>query len=200
MSAPDFHDWKAQSRSFEAMGYYAGGEWSVTVDGAADYVMVFRVTPGFLEALRAAPAMGRLFSDEELRTGGPSVVITDAYWKRQFGGRPNAIGKTLKYNDRVFTVVGVLAPGVRFPIRAEMYVPPRSRTETGRSGHNYRALGRLRDAVSIEQAQSGDDRDRAAARNGAPGVEQGQARAAPLRSRRSSSATSSRRSGSSSRP
>ena len=154
VSAPDFHDWKAQSRSFESMGYYAGGEWSVTVDGAADYVMAFRVTPGFLEALRAQPAMGRTFTEEELRTGALSVVITDAYWKRQFAGRPNVIGKTLKFDDRIFTVVGVLPPGVRFPIRAELYYPATRQSETGRSAHNYRALARLGDGVSLEHAQS----------------------------------------------
>src|SRR5688572_29510635 len=47
VSAPDFHDWKRQSQSFEALAYYAGGEWSVTVNGAADYALAFRVTPGF---------------------------------------------------------------------------------------------------------------------------------------------------------
>ena len=60
VSAPDFHDWKAQSTSFESMGYYTGGEWSVTVNGAADYAMAYGVTPGFFEALRAQAALGRL--------------------------------------------------------------------------------------------------------------------------------------------
>ena len=154
VAAPDFHDWKAQSTSFEAMGYYTGGEWSVTVNGSADYAMAFGVTPGFLEALHARAAVGRLFSEEEMRVGALSVVITDAYWKRQFEGRPDAVGKTIKFNDRVFTVIGVLQPGVRFPARAEFYVAAALRAETGRSAHNYRALGRLRDGVTLEQAQS----------------------------------------------
>ena len=154
VSAPDFHDWKAQSTGFEAMGYYTGGEWSATVDGTADYVMTFRVTPGFLEALHARAAVGRLFSEEELRTGATVAVMTDAYWKRQFGAQLNAIGKTLKYNDRVFTIVGVLEPGIRFPARAELYVPAAIAAETPRSGHNYRVAARLRDGVTLEQAQA----------------------------------------------
>ena len=153
VSAPDFHDWKAQSTSFEAMGYYSGGEWSVTVNGVADYAMAFRVTPGFLDALRAKTAVGRLFSEEELRTGALSVVITDAYWRRAFGGQANAIGKTLKFDERIFTVIGVLEPGVRFPARAEFYSPATLRSETPRGGHNYRTVARLRDGVTLEQAQ-----------------------------------------------
>ena len=105
VSAPDFHDWKAQSGSFEAMGYYQGGEWSATVNGAADYVLAFTITPGFLETLRAEPSVGRLFTDEEQRKGGPlAAVITDAYWKRQFNGDPKAVGSTIKFDDRVFTI------------------------------------------------------------------------------------------------
>ena len=154
VSAPDFHDWKAQSTSFEAMGYYTGGEWSVTVDGVADYVMAFRITPGFLEALRARAAVGRLFTEQELRAEGPlSVVITDSYWKRQFEGRADVIGRTMKFDDRVFTIIGVLGPNVRFPIRAEFYSPASLRSETQRGAHNYRALARLKDGVSLDQAQ-----------------------------------------------
>src|SRR5258708_21605623 len=71
VSAPDFDDWKAQSRSFQAMASYTGGETSVTMGSTADYVSVYRITPGFFEALGAHAAMGRLLSDEEQKTGGP---------------------------------------------------------------------------------------------------------------------------------
>ena len=99
VSAPDFHDWKAQSTSFEAMGYYTGGEWSATVNGSAQYVMVFGITPGFFDTLRARAAVGRVFSEPELRQGTLSVVLTDAYWRQQFNGDPAAVGKTLKFAD-----------------------------------------------------------------------------------------------------
>lgn len=80
VSAPDFHDWRAQSQSFAAMAYYVGGETSVTTSGAADYVSVFRVTPEFFNALGAKAAAGRLLSTQEQNPGGPlAVVITDAF-------------------------------------------------------------------------------------------------------------------------
>ena len=155
VSAPDFHDWKRQSQSFEALAYYAGGEWSVTVNGAADYALAFRVTPGFFETLRAKTSVGRLLTEEEQRPGGPlAVVITDAYWRRQFNSDPRVIGTPVKFSDRIFTVAGVLEPGMRFPSRADFYYPAWVQPETAsRSGHNYRAIGRLRSDVSIEQAR-----------------------------------------------
>ena len=154
VSAPDFHDWKAQSRSFEAMGYYAGGEWSATVNGRADYVLALRVTDGFFATLRAQPQLGRLFTPDEQQPGGPlAAVITDGYWRRQFDADPRALGSTLQFDDRTFIIVGVLRPEIRFPARADFYYPAASAVETPRSGHNYRAIARLRDGVTIEQAQ-----------------------------------------------
>jgi len=156
VSAPDFHDFRTQSQSFDSMGYYTGGESSVTINGTADYATAYRVTPGFLQALRARVSVGRMLSDEEQRPGGPlAVVITDEYWKRQFNARPSAIGATIKFEDRLFSVVGVLTPGIRFPGRADFYYPAWVQPETTvRSAHNYRVIGRLRDGVGLEQARA----------------------------------------------
>ena len=156
VSAPDFHDWHAQSRSFEALGYYSGGEWSVTVNGKADYAMAFRVTPGFLQALRADAAVGRMLTEAEQQPGAPlALVITDEYWKRQFNAERSAVGSTIKFDDRLFTIVGVLRAGIRFPVRADIYYPAWVEPETpSRSAHNYRVVGRLRDGVSVEAAQA----------------------------------------------
>lgn len=156
VSAPDYHDWNARSQAFDAMGYYTGGESSVTVKGSADYASAFRVTPGFLEVLRAKASVGRLLTAEEQRPGGPlAVVITDAYWRAQFHGDPGVIGSTIKFDDRIFSIAGVLEPGIRFPARADFYYPAWVEAETtSRSAHNYRALGRLRSGVTREQAQA----------------------------------------------
>jgi putative ABC transport system permease protein len=154
VSAPDFHDWKAQSRSFEAMGYFTGGQTSVSLNGGADYAGVFRITPGFFEALGARAAIGRLLSDAEMAPGGPlAVVITDAFWRRQFNGDTSAIGTPIKFGDRIFTIAGVLEPRVRYPARADIYVPTWIRPETtSRSAHNYQVIARLRKDVSREAA------------------------------------------------
>ena len=155
VSAPDFHDWKAQSRSFDALAYYSGGEAPVMADGNPDYATTYIVTPGFFDALGVGPRAGRLFTPEEEKAGGPlAAVITDAYWRRQFGARADAIGSTLKLGDQFFTIVGVLPPGLRFPARADVYAPAAFTTETAsRSGHNYQVIGRLKAGVSLEQAQ-----------------------------------------------
>lgn len=155
VSGPDFHDWRAENRSFVEMAYYTGGgETSVVVDGAADFATVFHVTPGYFAVLGARAQIGRLFGADEEQPGGPlSALITDAYWKRRFGASPQALGATLRAAERVYTVVGVLAPGMRHPSDADVYVAEQLNSATAsRSAHNYRVVARLREGVSLEQA------------------------------------------------
>jgi hypothetical protein len=67
VSAPDFDDWKAGSRSFATMAHYWGGETSVTVNGPADYISVYRVTPGFFETLGAKARVLSLLAGRALQ-------------------------------------------------------------------------------------------------------------------------------------
>ena len=73
----------------------------------------------------------------------------------QFNGDPKAIGSTVKFADRIFTITGVLPPGLRFPARADIYVPAWIRPAgTSRGAHNYRVIARLRDGVSVGEARA----------------------------------------------
>ena len=156
VSAPDFHDWKAQSQSFQAMGYVAGTLSSVGLASGAEYAGVYRITPGFFESLGARAAIGRLLTEEEQKPGGPlAAVITDAFWRRQFNGDTGVIGAPIKFSDRTFTITGVLEPRVRYPSRADVYVPAWIRGESpSRSAHNYQAIARLRDGVTLDAARA----------------------------------------------
>jgi predicted permease len=156
VSAPDFHDWESQNRTFSSMAYYIGSEISVTVNGTADYASVYRVTPGFFDVLGAHAQIGRLLTRNEQQPGGPSaVVITDAFWRRQFSGDRSAVGSTIKFNDTIFTIAGVLDRATRFPPRADIYMPAwRWPETTSRSAHNYSVIARLADGVTVNQASA----------------------------------------------
>ena len=156
ISAPDFRDWRAQSGSFDPLVYYRDDETSVAVAENADYGTVVRITPGFFDVLGVRAQMGRLLSPSEETPGGPlAIVITDAFWRRQFNASPQALGSTVRFRDRTYDIVGVLPPGFRFSARADIYhaawVIPES---PSRSAHNYRVIGRLRDGVTLEQANA----------------------------------------------
>ena len=155
ISGPDFFDWRAQSRSFEALSYFTGsGEASVTVNNVSDYTTITRIAPGYFRVFGATALAGRLFTDEEDRPAGSQVaVISEAYWRRQFASDPRIIGSPITFNQRPYTIIGVTA--LRYPARTDIYypdfVPPEAQSRTA---HNYRGVGRLAPGVSVAQAQA----------------------------------------------
>ena len=157
VSAPDYQDWHDRATSFDGMAAYTRGSTSVSVEGeGADYTVVARVTPEFFPLFGVRAAAGRLPSEAEQREGGPlTAVVSHAFWTTRLGGDQAALGRTLKYAQRLYTIVGVLPPEFRFPDNTDVWtpwwaVPPTS----SRSGHNYRAVGRLKPGVTVDQAQS----------------------------------------------
>ena len=156
VSAPDFDDWHTLSTSFDGMAAYTRGETSVSVGGSADYTAVARVTPEFFSLFDARAEAGRLPTDAEQRDGGPlTAVVSHAFWTTRLGGDRDALGRTLKYGQRIYTIVGVLPPTFRFPAGTDVWtpwwvVPP----TTSRSAHNYRTVARLKAGVSLDQAQA----------------------------------------------
>jgi predicted permease len=156
ISAPDYHDWHDQAQSFSGLAMYNSNQSSIAVDGAADYAVVTRATPEFFDVMGARPALGRLLSVDEHQAGGPmTAVVGHAFWRSHLGGDRSAIGRTIKYRDAIYTVVGVLTPEFNFPPRSEVWtawwIAPET---TSRSAHNYRAVGRLKPGVTIAQAQA----------------------------------------------
>ena len=156
VSGPDFMDWREQSRSFAVLAHYRAWETSVRVGNASDYAMVVRVGPGYFEVFGATAQLGRLLTAEEAAPDGPpAVVISDAYWRRQFAADPGVIGSTLTLDQQTLSIVGVAAPSFRFPARADLYAADPGRlATTSRTGHNYRAVGRLADGASLAAAQA----------------------------------------------
>jgi len=154
VSGPDFRDWREQSRSFDALAYWSGGETSATVNNTSDYVFATVVTPGYFRVFGATARVGRLLSQEEEQPGGPqSVVISEAYWRRQFSADPKAVGATITFRQRQYTIVGVTP--LRYPARVDIYYPEEAAPgQQSRTAHNYRAVGRLANGVALTQAQA----------------------------------------------
>jgi putative ABC transport system permease protein len=156
VSAPDYHDWHDRTTSFEHMAAYVASSSSVSVEGAADYAAVARATPEFFAVFGARTELGRLPSADEQRDGGPlTAVVSHAFWVTKLGGDRAAIGRTLKYAQRAYTVIGVVPPDFRFPAATDVWIPWWAFPETpSRSAHNYRAVGLLKRDVSLAHAQT----------------------------------------------
>ena len=157
VSSPDFHDWHDQSTAFEAMAYYRGWEMAVTAGTTAEYVYTTRVTPEFFRVFHVRPIVGREFVSEEAKPGGAgAVIISSAYATSHFGTSSNALGDKVRMAGQALDIVGVMPPAFAFPVKTDIWYPANSfEPETpSRSGHNHLVVGRLKDGVSMEQAQA----------------------------------------------
>ncbi len=153
--APDFADWSAQQRSFEELGAYAGTSITLSSGDAPRRVRGAYVSASLFRVLRVHPLMGRVFTDEDDRSGSPDMLIIGYdVWQSDFAGDPGIIGRSVRMNGIDAVIVGVMPRGFGFPDTQSAWVPLRldpARTERGR-GMSVGVVGRLRAAVSMAQA------------------------------------------------
>ena len=110
--------------------------------------------PDFLKVFGIQPILGRDFNASDAKKGaGPTVLVSDGYW-RQYLGSPRDLSQShLKIAGAVVSVIGVLPAGFRFPADVDLWLPADLEGENpSRTSHNYNAVGRLRDNVTVEQA------------------------------------------------
>lgn len=160
----DYLGWVAGQNVFEGLAAVSGaGGFTLRDGGRPEALRVTRTTANLFSLLRVSPQRGRLFTtDNEVDGNHRVALISDGLWKRRFGGAADVVGKTMTFDSGVWEIVGVMPPGFEYPIGAarpsEMWVPyvvPADQRERGTS-RNYGLLvvGRLKDGVSIAQAQS----------------------------------------------
>src|SRR6202050_5649008 len=151
---PNFDDFRDQSRSFQAIAKY--GDNVVSVSGAAQptRTSVANVSPAVLKVFGVPPIFGRAFTADDTKKGaGPTVLVSYGYWRRDLGSPQDLSLSHLKIDGAVYSVIGVLPPGFRFPTDVDLWLPADLGGENpSRTSHNYSAVGRLRDGVTVQQA------------------------------------------------
>ncbi|MEO8945053.1 MAG: ABC transporter permease [Gemmatimonadaceae bacterium] len=156
VAGPNFRDIHEQSRSFKALASvsYAG---PVTVLGAAEpeRSKAASVSEDFFRVMGVQPARGRAFLPEEQVLGGaPAVVVSHAFWQRALAGGSIA-GKTLSFDGRVYSVVGVMPDGFGYPRGTELWTAAGIDADgESRTAHNWTVVGRLTDGVSLQRARA----------------------------------------------
>ena len=138
-------------------------------ESSAERVLGGSVSPDLFPMLGIEPFMGRQFRPEEAAAPGLEsvVMLTHGLWQRRYGSDPAIIGKAITVNDRARVVIGVLPPGIKFPLTDQLYMPFRW-DESPRSARNINAVALLKPGVTIGAVPVGAVIDRAAARGAVP--------------------------------
>ncbi|MGH9631279.1 MAG: ABC transporter permease, partial [Bryobacteraceae bacterium] len=156
VSIPEYEFWKEHSRVFSSIAGHRGvGERRLVSGTGQEWISTMTVTSDFLRTLGVRPTLGREFNSEETHPGGPqAIILSDSLWRRSFGADPQVLGRAITLDDASFTIAGVLRSGFRLPQPVDALVPLRPTGSLGDRGTNTQLIARLKDGVTIRQAQA----------------------------------------------
>ena len=151
-------DWNRMNSTFQSMTGYYTEPGSETSGALPEKVTRAFVAPRFLQTFGIAPALGRDFTADEFKYGGPTaVLISDAYWRAHFHADPSAVGRTVHIGKSGFTIIGVLPQTFLFPVRdTDMFFasPLDFSYAQNRDATWFTVVGRLKPGVSLDQARA----------------------------------------------
>jgi putative ABC transport system permease protein len=161
-SWPNFVDIRAQSKSFDKITAYTDTRtFLYQTGGEPEQFSGSLVTSDLWPMLDAKPLLGRGISPQEDVVGqAPVVVISEDMWRRRFAADPQIVGKQVRLGTTPKTVVGVMPRNFKFPVDLPktdfwMSLGQESEDDGGGRGAIWMTLiGRVKDGVSIEQANS----------------------------------------------
>lgn len=168
-SPANFLDWRERQHSFTALSAFRPAAFALSGGDRPEAVAGAIVNANFFDLLDVTPALGRRFVSTDEGPGATRVaVLSDLLWRQRFGGRPDAIGQTMRINDEPHTIVGVMPPGIEYPERTRAWVPSHWRVPddplamgtdpSPQRNHGYfSVLARLRDGQTLDRAQADMD-------------------------------------------
>jgi predicted permease len=153
----DYLDYKQQNTVFTELAAAQAWGGALSDGSQSEVVPGLQITPNMLPLLGVQPAMGHWFSQDE--AASDVIILSDRLWRTRFAGDPAIVGRSVSINGKPFQVTGVMGPDFQFApfwqTEAQMWRPydvaPKS---SDRRGSSLRLFGRLRDGVSLEQAQT----------------------------------------------
>jgi predicted permease len=166
-SADAMQEFQQRNKSFASVsGYFAFSSpdnLKLTGKGQPTPVSGLMVAENFFPTLGVEPSLGRIFTAEEsLHDSRPVVLLSHAFWKRQYAGDPAIVGQAIELNKTPVTVIGVLpesfdfgsvfAPGTKVDVYAPVIFQ-----DIHDEGNTMALIGRLKSGVSLAQAQAEAD-------------------------------------------
>ena len=157
VSGPDFLDWQAQSNVFEKMAVsFSNTDEAIIVGDGAVFGNGGYVSADFFAVFGQVPSAGRLLTDRDVPSDDdePTAAVVAYHWAvTQFGSNEAAIGRTVTVYGNAMEIVGVAAPGFRYPGATDIWAPMRPTNHApNRSDHPYQAVGKLKGDVDLTRA------------------------------------------------
>ena len=150
-------EWNRMTDSFEGIAGSYFENVTDTTGPVPERLAAMRTSAGFFAVLGTGAALGRTFTGDEERFGGPAaIVLSDALWRSRFGADRSVIGRSLVVGGIARAVVGVMPASFRYPSPVtEAWLPaqPPPALFNARQATFYVGIGRMKPGVSLERAR-----------------------------------------------
>jgi putative ABC transport system permease protein len=159
----DFLDYRSQNKTFEQFAASSSMmlPMNLTGSGEPERLSASAITGNYFDTFGVRPALGRGFSLENEKIGQDHVtVLSHAFWQTRFGGDPNIVNKTINLDGKAYEVLGVMPAEVVLPQPAQLWVPLNFDADPEMKMRNARfllSIGRLKEGVTLDQAQTDTD-------------------------------------------
>lgn len=163
VAPPDFLDYRKDNKSFEqfAASFSLPLALNLTGSGEPERLSASGITGNYFQALGAKPLLGRTFVLENEQPGNDMVVVLSyALWQKRFGGDPEIVGKTITLDGKAREIIGVMPQHFSFPQAAGVWIPINFDSDPEmklRKAHFMRPIGKLKEGVTLAQAQADVD-------------------------------------------
>jgi predicted permease len=158
-----YKDVRDQAQRLENVALFSFDVGVVQGKEGSQSVVTPGVTPNVFKLLQVTPLLGRTFTEDEGKAGGPQVVLlSEGLWRQAFNADPKVAGKTIRVNGNPRTVVGVMPSSFRFPepmaedLRKGLWLPiqPTTEMQKDRGSHFFLIIAGLKPEATMQQAQA----------------------------------------------
>jgi len=157
LSAANYLDWEQRNDVFQQSAIYTAADYRLSAVSEPVHLQAARVEPTYFSVMRGHVLMGRAINPGDDRPGSDHIaVLSDRLWQSRFAADPQIVGRKIELDGESYEVVGVMAADFQKPNFAQMWTPlvwdPVEKTVRGE--HHFSAVARLKDGVSVGQAQA----------------------------------------------
>jgi putative ABC transport system permease protein len=167
LTFPMWEQIRKRQEGFSEIAVWTGQQFNLATGGEVRYAKGLRVSGDFFHVLGVEPILGRLLGPEDDQPGCSTSAanISYAFWQRNFGGDPSAIGKRLTLDGNSFQILGVTSAAfhgisigdtfdVAVPVCVEPILSPRNNRLTIRHAWWLASIGRLKPGWTIQRANA----------------------------------------------
>lgn len=161
-SWPDIESARARTQTLDGITVYLHDDMTLNSGSYAQSIFACTVSNDFFPVLGVRAALGRLFLPEEQERHDHVVILSDSLWRRVFNSDPGIIGRSIRLNGKLYTVVGVMPPAFSFPrigynstTQAWLPMPADAWSRYGSPGsRNVSALARIKPGISLSAVRA----------------------------------------------